>query len=173
MRDVTAFVHEFAEVESGASVGSHSRVWQFASVIRRASIGADCTIGAGAMIDGVHVGDRCSVGCNAGLFQGCWIGDDVFIGPNVVLSNDRWPSTDKGGFDLAWLAENVSIRVHEFASIGANAVILPGVTIGRHSLVAAGAVVTENVPPGTVWTREGKTEPKPEGWRRWRMAVAR
>jgi UDP-2-acetamido-3-amino-2,3-dideoxy-glucuronate N-acetyltransferase len=159
-------------VISAATIGARTMVWQFASVIRGARIGADCSIGAGAMIDGVHIGDRCLIGTNAvigGYFE---IGNDVFIGPNVAFSNDRWPSTDKDGFDLEWLRENASIRVHDFASIGANAVILPGVTIGAHVLIAAGAVVTHSVRPGMLYCRDGTIKPKPEGWQRMRMKAA-
>lgn len=172
MIHITACCHPLSHVDDAVTIGAHTRVWQFASVIRDAKIGADCTIGAGAMIDGAHLGDWCSVGGNAVLGGYFVIGSDVFIGPNVVFSNDRWPSTSKEGFNIAQLCGAPSIRVHDGASIGANAVILPGVTIGAGSLVAAGATVTDSVPPGMVYERNGNMRPKPEGWQRCRMKSA-
>lgn len=169
--DPTVLLHQPCVI-SNATIGPRTRIFQFASVIRDAKIGADCSIGAGAMIDGAHLGDRCRVNGNAVLSGYFEIGNDVFIGPNVAFCNDRWPSTSKAGFDLVWLAENASIRVHDGASIGANAVILPGVTIGADALVAAGATVTDSVPPGMVYERNGNMRPKPEGWERCRMKSA-
>lgn len=156
-----------------SEIGDGTDIWQFASVIRGASIGKGCTIGAYALVDGARIGDDCRIQSGAQIHPGVWIGDRVFIGPSAVLCNDRWPCVDKEGFDAKQFKDGlVTIFVHEGSSIGANAVILPGMTIGKKVVVAAGAVVNRSVPDEHLFTREGKIVPiKPE-WRRRRMWAA-
>ncbi len=138
-----------AEVEPGARIGHGSAIWGLANVRAGAVLGAECIVGRGAYIeDDVVLGDRVKVQTNALLFKPARIGNDVFIGPAVVLTNDRYPrsSTPDGTLkrDADWTAEGVVID--DGASIGARSVVLPGVHIGRWAMVAAGAVVTRDVP---------------------------
>lgn len=160
MIHVTAMIHESAEIDRATvSIGRLSRVWQFASVIRRALIGEECRIASCAIVDGARVGDRCIVSHGAFIDPGIEIEADVFIGPHVSLCNDAWPRVSKDGFDIAALIDGsfVTTRIQRGASLGANVVVLPGVTIGERAMIAAGAVVTRNVPPDFLWKRDGTT----------------
>lgn len=169
--DHDAYVHPLAFVD-GAVIGAGTRVWQFASVIRGTVLGEGCNVASGALLDGPRFGDRCIISQGVAIGPGFWIGDDVFIGPNVTFCNDCWPSYDKDGFDAdALRCGLITIRVHDGASIGANAVILPGVTIGRKSVIAAGAAVDRDVPDDHLWSRQGLVKIKPE-WRTRRMRRA-
>ena len=138
-----------AEVDPRATIGRGTAIWGLACIREDAVLGRDCIIGRGAYIeDGVTLGDRVKVQTNALLFKPARIGDDVFIGPAVILTNDRYPrsSTPDGQLkrENDWTAEGVVIN--EGASIGARSVILPGIRIGRFAMVAAGAIVTKDVP---------------------------
>lgn len=161
--------HAFVDVE----VGEGTKVWQFASVIRNAKVGKNCVIGSCSIVDGATLGDNCLIGHGASVNPGVWCGNHVFIGPNATLCNDRWPSANKDGFDLQMFTDGmVTIFVHDGASIGANAVVLPGMTIGQNAMVAAGAVVNRSVPDCHLFSRDQKiVEIKPE-WRRRRMWAA-
>jgi acetyltransferase-like isoleucine patch superfamily enzyme len=169
---VAAFIHPLALVEN-ATVGDRSSVWQFASVIRGAVIGEGCTIASGALVDGSHVGNGSIISQNVAMGPGFRIGKGVFVGPNVTICNDRWPVADKEGFRADLLRRDfVTVIVKDGASIGANAVVLPGVTIGKRAMVAAGAVAHCNVPDDYLFARDGKMVPiKPE-WRARRMREA-
>lgn len=159
MIDATARIHPLALVE-GSIVGPRTRVWQFASVIRGARLGADCSVASCATLDGPQFGDRCVVSQGVAMGPGFEIGDDVFIGPNVTVCNDRWPRATKGGFDAEALrAGFVTVRIGNWASIGANAVILPGVTLGKRAMIAAGAVVDRDVPYDHIFKRDGSIAP--------------
>ncbi|MGE4075986.1 MAG: acyltransferase [Reyranella sp.] len=139
-------------------------------MIRGASIGADCNIAPGAMIDGSTIGDRCVVCQNFGAGPGFLIGNDVFLGPNVVMSNDFFPAASKDGFDAArYRAGEWAIIVEGGAAIGANAVILPGIRIGRGAMVGAGAVASRDVPPDTLLARDGRLMPITAAMRSRRM----
>lgn len=145
--DPTAFIHSRAHVE-GSTIGARTKVWQFASVIRGTVLGSDCNVASCATLDGSRFGDRCIIGQGASIGPGFVIGNDVFIGPNVTFCNDRWPCTDKRGFDAEALRDGfITICIGHGVSIGANAVILPGVEIGPGAMIAAGSVVNRSVPP--------------------------
>jgi UDP-2-acetamido-3-amino-2,3-dideoxy-glucuronate N-acetyltransferase len=142
-------IHPAAEVSDEATVGDRTRVWAGAQVRERARIGADCTLAKGVYVDSeVTVGDRCKLENYACVFHPAVLEDGVFIGPGVLVTNDRLPravkpdGTPKGDDD--WQA--LPVRVCEGAAIGAGTVVLPGVTIGRWALVGAGSVVTADVP---------------------------
>lgn len=140
----TTFIHPLADV-ADCSIGARTRVWQFVVILRGATIGADCNICAQTLIEGdVQVGDRVTVKSGVQLWDGLRVEDDVFIGPNVTFTNDPFPRSRvrPGAFSQT--------RVCAGASLGAGAVILPGVTIGSRALVGAGAVVTRDVAPGSV-----------------------
>src|SRR3954454_3981394 len=131
-------IHPSAQTE-GASVGSGTRVWQFCIILPQARIGCDCNICAHVFIEGdVTIGDRVTIKCGVQLWDGIRIEDDVFIGPNATFTNDRTPRSKKRRSLLV-------TRVQRYATIGANATILPGLTIGKAAMVSAGAVVTRDV----------------------------
>ena len=133
-------VHPTAIVEAGAEVGAGSTVWHHAHVRDGARIGCDCVIGKNVYVDtGTAVGDRCKLQNNVNVYQGVYIGDDVFVGPGATFTNDRVPRA----FNADW--QVVETHVHDGASIGANATIVCGVTLGRYSMIAAGATVTGDV----------------------------
>jgi acetyltransferase-like isoleucine patch superfamily enzyme len=136
------FIHPLADVQS-SSIGAGTRIWQFVVVLPGAVVGAGCNICSHCFVEGdVLIGDRVTIKSGVQLWDGLRVGDDVFIGPNVTFTNDRYPRSGNRSF------ERLSTTVEPGASIGAGAVILPGVTIGAAALVAAGAVVTRDVPPG-------------------------
>lgn len=155
--DETAFIDRLARVDDTVTVGARSRVWQFASVVRQASIGEDCSIASCAIVDGSEIGDRCIVSHGAFIDPGMKIGNDVFIGPHVSLCNDAWPRVDKNGFDMAALLSGdfITTRIEDGASVGANVVVLPGIVIGAGAMIAAGAVVMCDVPAAHLYKRDG------------------
>lgn len=135
------FVHALGCCES-SSVGEGTRIWAFAHVLPKAVIGRDCNICDHVFIENdVVLGDRVTVKCGVQLWDGLVIEDDVFIGPNATFTNDPFPRSKQ---HPATFPRTV---VGRGASIGANATILPGLSIGGHAMVGAGAVVTRSVPP--------------------------
>ena len=150
MIDPTAFIDPTAIVEDDVTIGARSKVWGGAVVRRGAKIGADCIIGRGAFIDAdVVLGDRCKVQNLALVYHGVTAGNGVFIGPNAILTNDRFPraQTPDGGLAAAsdWVVS--PIHVGDGASIGAGAVIVAGITLGDYCMVGAGGVASRSVPP--------------------------
>lgn len=144
MADPSHFQHPQSIVES-SEIGPGTRIWAFAHVLPGARIGADCNICDHTFIENdVRVGDRVTIKCGVQLWDGCRIEDDVFIGPNATFTNDPAPRSRQH------LAEYPETLVRHGATIGANATILPGVTIGQKSMIGAGAVVTRPVPPFAV-----------------------
>lgn len=132
-------IHDHALVEPGASIGPRTRVWAFVHILPGARIGADCNICDHVFIENdVVIGDRVTVKCGIYIWDGVTVEDDVFLGPNVVFTNDRFPR--KKPFHL----ERTTVR--RGASIGANATLLPGITVGRSAMIGAGSVVTKDVP---------------------------
>jgi len=135
------FVHEKGLCES-TQVGEGTRVWAFAHVLPGAKLGRECNVCDHVFIENdVTIGDRVTIKCGVQLWDGTEIADDVFIGPNATFTNDRFPRSKE--YPEAFLRT----RVGRGASIGANATILPGVTIGERAMIGAGAVVLRNVPP--------------------------
>lgn len=138
------FIHPDATCESD-EIGDGTRIWAFAYVLAGARIGRDANICSHTFIEGdVIIGDRVTVKSGVQLWDGLRIEDDVFIGPNATFTNDRFPRSK------ARPDEFPVTTVCRGASIGANATVLPGLTIGRHAMVGAGAVVTRSVPPNAV-----------------------
>lgn len=135
-------IHPSAIAES-KTIGDGTRVWAFTHILPGARIGRDCNICDHVFIENdVVVGDRVTVKSGVQLWDGVRLQDDVFVGPNATFTNDRWPPRRTNATD-PW-PETV---VESGASLGANCTILPGVRIGTHAMVAAGAVVTRDVPP--------------------------
>lgn len=143
--DPTAFIHEKALVDKRVTIGAQTRVWAFTHILGGAHIGDDCNICDHVFIEGkVVVGDRVTVKCGVQLWGGLRVEDDVFIGPNATFSNDRFPRSKH-------YPENyLETHIKAGASIGAGAVILPGLIIGREAMVGAGSVVTKSVPDRAV-----------------------
>jgi UDP-2-acetamido-3-amino-2,3-dideoxy-glucuronate N-acetyltransferase len=141
----TAFIHAHALVEPGASVGAGTRVWAFTHLLPKAVIGRDCNICDHVFIENdVKVGNRVTIKCGVQLWDGITLEDDVFVGPNATFTNDPFPRSRH------YLEAFPRTVVRRGASIGGNATILPGVTIGEGAMVGAGAVVTKDVPAGAV-----------------------
>jgi acetyltransferase-like isoleucine patch superfamily enzyme len=137
---VSFFKHPQAIVET-ALVGDGTRIWAFAHVLPGAQIGRDCNVCDHVFIENdVHVGDRVTVKCGVQLWDGVTLEDDVFVGPNASFTNDKYV---RSRVHPEVFAKTV---VKRGASVGANSTILPGVVIGSHAMVGAGAVVTRNVP---------------------------
>lgn len=138
------FCHERAIVES-TKVGRGTRVWAFAHILPGAVVGSDCNICDGVFIENdVTLGDRVTIKCGVQLWDGITLEDDVFIGPNATFTNDLFPRSRQ--YPDAF----PRTLVRHGASIGANATILPGITIGQNAMVGAGAVVTRDVPPNAI-----------------------
>ena len=153
-RAVAVRIHPTADVSKAAKVGDGTQIWHEAQIREGARIGRHCRIGKGVYIDAnVRVGDNCKLQNRVSVYQGVTIGDRVFVGPHACFTNDQIPRaarTDWKKHDLAdrgveW--EIVPTVVEDGASIGANATILCGITIGEAAMVGAGAVVTKDVPP--------------------------
>jgi len=154
------------------TLGEGTKVWQFASITRGAVMGKDCSLSPFAMLDGSVYGDRVIVSGGVKAGAGFKVGDDVFLGPNVVLCNDCWPFATKDGYrdDLLRDGRHFAVVISSGAAIGAGAIILPGVTIGAGAVVAAGAVVDHDVPERMIRCRNGYTRPSvPADWREKRM----
>jgi acetyltransferase-like isoleucine patch superfamily enzyme len=138
-----------AQVDPAARVHSTVTIWDQAQVREHAVVGTECIIGRGAYIGaGVQVGNRVKVQNYALLYEPAVIEDDVFIGPAVVLTNDRTPRavTPDGRLATAADWDPVGVTIREGASIGARAVCVAPVTVGRWAMVGAGSVVTRDVP---------------------------
>lgn len=140
------FRHPTAIVES-SSIGRGTRIWAFAHVLPGAVIGADCNICDQTFIENdVHIGDRVTIKCGVQLWDGIVIEDDVFIGPNATFTNDPFPRSKLRPRQI------VRTVVRRGASIGANATLMPGITIGQQAMIGAGSVVTGDVPPLAIVT---------------------
>jgi UDP-2-acetamido-3-amino-2,3-dideoxy-glucuronate N-acetyltransferase len=141
-RDPSVFVHALALCESD-DVGPRTRVWAFAHVLAGARIGADCNVGDHAFVEGgAVVGDGVTIKNGVLLWSGVTVEDDVFLGPGAVFTNDAGPRAPYPKGPAGWLPT----LVRRGATVGANATVLPGLTIGRWAMVGAGAVVTADVP---------------------------
>jgi acetyltransferase-like isoleucine patch superfamily enzyme len=133
-------IHPSALVAS-KQIGDGTRIWAFVNILAGARIGRDCNICDRCFIENdVTLGDRVTVKCGVSLYDGLTLGDDVFVGPDVSFSNDPRPRSGQRPETYP------RTRVREGASLGAGAILLPGVTIGRFAMVGAGALVTRDVP---------------------------
>ena len=136
------FIHPSSDVQS-KQIGEGTRVWQYVVILPGAVIGRDCNICSHCFIENkVVVGDRVTVKCGVQLWDGITLEDDVFVGSNATFTNDLEPRSRNTNAKL------LPTLVKKGASVGANANILPGLTIGEGAMVGAGSVVTKDVPPG-------------------------
>lgn len=139
------FAHESAYVDDGAQVGDGTKIWHFCHVSGGAKIGARCSLGQNVFVaNRVTLGDNVKVQNNVSIYEGVVLEDDVFCGPSMVFTNVKTP---RSAFPRNTAADYLTTRVCRGASIGANATVVCGVTIGRWAFVAAGAVVTKDVAP--------------------------
>ena len=137
-------IHSAAICES-KQIGDGTKIWAFVHILPGAVIGRDCTICDFVFIENqVNIGDRTTIKSGVQIWDGIMIGSDVFIGPNVTFSNDKYPKSKNKNFEL------LSTFVGNGASIGANATILPGISIGENAVIGAGSVVTKDVLPNTI-----------------------
>jgi len=132
-------IHPLSDVQS-ENIGDGTNIWQFCVVLEGAKIGKNCNICSNCFIENdVVIGDNVTVKNGVSLYDGMRIEDDVFIGPNATFCNDKYPKSKNKDFKLE------PIIIKKGASIGANATILPGVTIGENALIGAGAIVIKDV----------------------------
>jgi UDP-2-acetamido-3-amino-2,3-dideoxy-glucuronate N-acetyltransferase len=142
------FAHKTSFIDQPASIGVGTKIWHFCHICRGATIGDDCSIGQNCYISGrAVIGNGCRLQNNVSVYDLVTLEDHVFCGPSVVFTNDLNPRAayPKRG---KW----IPTLVRAGASLGANCTILCGITIGKHAMVAAGAVVTKNVPDYAVVT---------------------
>lgn len=136
------FIHPTAEVSSDADLESGVKIWNWTKVRERARVGAGTQVGQCCFVDvGVQIGAGCRVQNGVSVYRGVTLGDRVFVGPNATFTNDLVPRADSDDWEVT------PTVVEDGASIGANATVVCGTTIGIRAVVAAGAVVTQDVPP--------------------------
>ncbi len=141
---VELFIHPFSDVKS-KNIGVGTKIWQFSVVLKGAVIGSNCNINAHTFVENdVIIGNNVTVKSGVYIWDGIILEDNVFIGPNATFTNDKKPRSKQ------YPDEFPKTIVEKDASIGANATILPGIRIGRNSLIGAGAVVTKDVPANAI-----------------------
>lgn len=132
-------IHKLSDVQS-KNIGENTNIWQFCVVLPNAEIGDNCNICSNCFIENeVKIGNNVTIKNGVSIYDGITIEDDVFIGPNATFCNDKYPKSKNKNFKME------GILIKKGASIGANATILPGVTIGENALVGAGSVVVKDV----------------------------
>jgi len=138
-------IHGNADVQT-KNIGKNTKVWQYAIILEGARIGENCNINAYCFIENdVVIGNNVTLKCGVYIWDGVIIEDDVFIGPNATLTNDKYPRSKD------YPDQFVKTIFKKGASIGANASVLCGITIGENSMIGAGSVVTKDVPANTIW----------------------
>lgn len=136
-------IHESAYIDDDVEIGDNTRIWHFSHIISGTQIGTGCTLGQNVMAGpDVKIGDRCKIQNNVSVYKGVTIEDDVFVGPSAVFTNVNTPRAD-----INRMGELAETRVERGATIGANATIVCGTTIGAYAFVGAGAVVAGDTPP--------------------------
>lgn len=139
------FIHPSASVSAGVEIGQGTKVWINVQIREHARIGARCILSKDVYVDhGVVIGNGCKIQNGVSVYHGVTIGDDVFVGPNACFTNDKVPRA----FNTDW--QITPTRIGDGASIGANATIVCGITVGEYAMIAAGSVVTRDVPPFTL-----------------------
>ncbi|MBD1915656.1 MULTISPECIES: acyltransferase [Cyanophyceae] len=138
------FAHDTALIDAGANVGEGTKIWHFSHVMAGATIGQNCSLGQNVYVaNQVTIGDGCKIQNNVSLYEGVVLEDYVFCGPSMVFTNVKTPRCE---FPRNTSEDYLTTRVKRGASIGANATIVCGVTLHECAFVAAGAVVTKDVP---------------------------
>lgn len=139
------FIHDTATIHPSASIGAGTKVWINVQVREDATIGEDCVISKDVYIDrGVSIGPGCKIQNSVSVYDGVTIESEVFVGPNTSFTNDKVPRA----FNEDWKITKTLVK--QGASLGANCTIVCGIVIGEYAMVAAGSVVTKDVPPYTL-----------------------
>jgi len=139
------FIHESSYVDSDVFIGENTKIWHFSHIQTGAIIGEDCSIGQNVNIgNNVKIGNSVKIQNNVSIYEGVELEDFVFCGPSMVFTNIKLPRSEFPQRGKEFYAKTL---VKKSASIGANATIVCGVTIGEYALVGSGAVVTKDVPP--------------------------
>ncbi len=142
-------IHRSADVSTKAKIGEGCNIWNDVQIRESAEVGKNCVLGKNVYIDRrVKIGDKCKIQNNVSIFEGVVLEEGVFIGPHVCFTNDKHPRAINPDGSIKKIGEWEMLKtlVKYGASVGANATILPGITIGKWALVGAGAVVTKDVP---------------------------
>jgi len=142
------FIHKTAEISKGTIIGTDTKIWHYTQIREKVVIGKNCIIGRNVYIDfETTIGNNCKIQNNSLLYHKTILEDGVFIGPQVTITNDITPRAidEKGKLKTSddWIAGTVTIKYG--ASIGAGAIILPNITIGKYAMIGAGSVVTHDV----------------------------
>lgn len=138
-------IHPLADVQS-SNIGDDTMVWQFCVILKNAKIGTGCNINCNVFIENdVVIGDHVTIKPGVQIWDGITLEDSVFVGPNVTFTNDLMPRSKNTEYEMK------KTLVEKGASIGANATILGGITIGENSLIGAGSVVTKDIPANEIW----------------------
>jgi acetyltransferase-like isoleucine patch superfamily enzyme len=138
-------IHELSDCKS-VNIGENTNIWQFCVIFPKAEIGSNCNICANVLVENeVKIGNNVTIKSGVQIWDGVTIEDNVFIGPNVTFTNDLFPRSKNPNWKLKQTV------VKKGASIGANATILCGITIGENVMIGAGSVVTKSIPDGEVW----------------------
>ena len=136
------FIHETAEVSDKATIGANTKIWNQSQVRENAVLGKNCILGKNVYIDiNAKIGNNVKIQNGANVYDGVTIEDDVFLGPSMTFTNDMFPRA----FLDDWKITKTLVK--KGASIGANATIICGITIGEYAMIGAGSVVTKDVPP--------------------------
>ncbi len=136
------YIHPSANVSSDAKIGDGTKIWINSQIREKSEIGENCIISKDTYIDSnVKIGNNCKIQNSVSVYQGVTIEDDVFIGPNACFTNDKVPRA----FDPEWKITPTLVK--KGVSVGANATIICGITIGEYAMIAAGSVVTKDVEP--------------------------
>ncbi|PKN52260.1 MAG: N-acetyltransferase [Deltaproteobacteria bacterium HGW-Deltaproteobacteria-13] len=144
---MSVFIHPSAEVHKSAEIGDGTYIWNNVQIRENTKIGKNCIISKGVYIDiGVKIGNSVKIQNGVSVYAGVEIEDEVFVGPNATFTNDMYPRATARDWKI------VPTKLRFGCSIGANATIVCGVVIGPFAMVAAGAVVTNNVPPFALMT---------------------
>jgi UDP-2-acetamido-3-amino-2,3-dideoxy-glucuronate N-acetyltransferase len=142
MSTAKPFIHATAVVDNGCEIGFGTKIWHFSHVLSGSTIGENCVFGQNVMVGpGVNVGSNCKIQNNVSIYTGVTFEDEVFCGPSCVFTNVRFPRAF-----IERKEEFAPTLVSKGATIGANATIVCGVTIGQYALIGAGAVITKDVP---------------------------
>lgn len=148
MKNNGYFVHSSSFVDNNVIIGNGTKIWYFCHISEGAKIGSNCQLGQNVYIGyNVQIGNGCKIQNNVSVYDQVFLEDNVFCGPSCVFTNDLTP---RAAFPKG-RENHIKTIVKEGASIGANATIVCGITIGRYAMIAAGAVVTKNVPDYSLW----------------------
>ena len=145
---INYFIHDSSYVDSNVSIGEGTKIWHFSHVQSGSVIGKDCSLGQNVNVgNNVIIGNNVKIQNNVSIYEGVELEDYVFCGPSMVFTNVKYPRSEFPQSESKFYSKTL---VKKSASIGANATIVCGVTIGEYALIGSGSVVTKSVPPFTL-----------------------